>query len=731
MFVSKTKTMLTNSGVLLSLFHYTHHSSVASSSALVHLIESCCLDCDRMAPLKDPDWDTYRVWELRAVRQFPPPEKHVPRKTLIDKALAEWQRKSRQTEYADIVRALQKAEVEAGKADKKIYTIPKKLKAGNDALADAQRKRHQTLVASRKAWQAVITLLRDLRTEQEETDNNGDVIANKRAIDYTNYLDEQARARVAALEQSIKQSREARGSKLAAVSESEDQPDVEGNEVQATVQAAENGQTGASGDAATTGGQKSPSKGSQRSSGKRSASQLDEPGADSRLSEAQRPRKSTRRSSTAQSGPSDRNESGGALTNGNTSSMPAGAELNEDSDALRVGKNFVASWDAIEMLGPPDSEGSSRWRDELASLRDRATKLFEDKDVKIVPQLSKNTLGKVLANVQARIKEAETHTTALSQATLLSNASALPMQTKDFYARWNELLELAKSTGKYTEEWDKKIRARCPIAARLLINNGAVIVPEIRDDTDPIQELEDLAEMIKRVQAENGENSRKREKLRKDKYKSSKELGFADSGGASPFRGEFVFWKVIEVGGTSAPALWVCHDEDGHIIDRVAVKDVWVPDNEWSTRLPWVGEVDERKPREGTMHRVVSRTNSEYVVQYRAHAVMFREKVLRSYMELCRYGEFWDMWCDQMGDWQHEVRFSDRYLCVPAIWAFFECLAKAAHVMTFGCLPERAEPADWEGILHRDIKANNGTSSSSMLMAPSTDTCISFHDRSR
>jgi hypothetical protein len=280
------------------------------------------------------------------------------------------------------------------------------------------------------------------------------------------------------------------------------------------------------------------------------------------------------------------------------------------------------------------------------------------------------------------------------------------MKIKDLLSRWDKLNALANEAGEPSGKWRGDFIHLRAATKKILESEGWAIVPELTEDADAATVLEEIGKKVADAVKEMDIKVKRREFLRKDKLKSTRDIGFGGPRGENPIVGEYVFQKILGKGSYGHASLWVRYDEDGNIVKRVAIKDEFVKENKWNKPSTFFGDVQDRQPREAVMHRLISNQdpNALHTVKYLASALFMEEKLVRIYMEYCEHGEFYEVWvknCDtrEEGDW---------FLSAPALWALFESLTKAAHLMTFGAFPGEEEPAGWEAIIHRVIKQDNG-----------------------
>ena len=300
----------------------------------------------------------------------------------------------------------------------------------------------------------------------------------------------------------------------------------------------------------------------------------------------------------------------------------------------------------------------------------------------------------------------EEHTPAVPPFEAPSKSDSPAMKLKELLDRWYKLNELARKAGKASGKWMVDFIHWRTAARRILESEGRAIVPEIMDDSDATKVLDDVGKKVADAEKEMDIRVKRRKSLRKDKLRSIQEIGFGGPLGTNPIEGEFVLQRILGEGSWGIASLWVRHDAAGNIVGRVAIKDEFVKETRWNIPITFFGDVQNRQPREAIMHRLISNQDPDaiHIVKFLANALFLEEKLLRTYMEYCELGDFWETW-EKMIETRKK---GDQFLSTPALWAMFESLAKAAHLMTFGCFPNRQQPAGWESMIHRDIKADNG-----------------------
>ncbi|KAK4555832.1 hypothetical protein LTR86_007052 [Recurvomyces mirabilis] len=185
----------------------------------------------------------------------------------------------------------------------------------------------------------------------------------------------------------------------------------------------------------------------------------------------------------------------------------------------------------------------------------------------------------------------------------------------------------------------------------------------------------------------------------------------------NPFPGSLDQWQWAQSlgeGGQGHAGLWVRYDQDGYVIDRMAVKELWYDNPGDRTHKGIWKDIDlgVRTCLEDDVHKMLSGLESSgSIVRHRAGVLYDQLRMQRIYMEYCALGSLQDL--RQRHDTarreaqtaQDEEGMDSAIIPEPFIWSLLETLAEAAHLMYKGTLSSDGPP--FNDILHRDIKPAN------------------------
>jgi serine/threonine protein kinase len=161
---------------------------------------------------------------------------------------------------------------------------------------------------------------------------------------------------------------------------------------------------------------------------------------------------------------------------------------------------------------------------------------------------------------------------------------------------------------------------------------------------------------------------------------------------------------LIGSGGFGKAYLYVQHDDNGTIKNRVVAKDSdHRGDAAWDTKCNWFVEPDgERVPMEvKTMFDLRGREGSEYILKILNWRMSTKNRLLRIYTAFAPFGNMLQL-VSQYG-------IAEENIPEPYLWHIFECLALAGLLVERGDTDEleRNPPSDWIPIVHRDLKLDN------------------------
>ena len=131
--------------------------------------------------------------------------------------------------------------------------------------------------------------------------------------------------------------------------------------------------------------------------------------------------------------------------------------------------------------------------------------------------------------------------------------------------------------------------------------------------------------------------------------------------------------------------------EDSYFDQKPSQLHMWKDETAWATDE----DTGRRVPAEvQAMLNVRIKLGSEYIVKLLNWKMVEKMKMYRLYLELCPYGELFDIL-----DHEKETPKPE-----PFLWHLFECLAIAGSLMSHG---DEDTIDDWKVIIHRDLKVEN------------------------
>jgi serine/threonine protein kinase len=158
---------------------------------------------------------------------------------------------------------------------------------------------------------------------------------------------------------------------------------------------------------------------------------------------------------------------------------------------------------------------------------------------------------------------------------------------------------------------------------------------------------------------------------------------------------------LIGSGGFAKAYLYVQHDDNGAINNRVVAKDSdhW-EDAAWDTKCNWFVKSDgERVPMEvKTMFDLRGRERSEYILKILNWRMSTEKRLLRIYTAFAPLGNLLQL--------VSRYNEADENIPEPYLWHTFECLAIAGLLMERGEM-ENNPVSEWTPIVHRDLKLDN------------------------
>ncbi|KAK3708746.1 hypothetical protein LTR37_011267 [Vermiconidia calcicola] len=171
-------------------------------------------------------------------------------------------------------------------------------------------------------------------------------------------------------------------------------------------------------------------------------------------------------------------------------------------------------------------------------------------------------------------------------------------------------------------------------------------------------------------------------------------------------------WEGVPLGkgGMGVVMLHIRRNAHDAIVDRVAVKDTYVPHNAWTRFDQWDGNAAE--PTERThieikcMEVIKDRPGSENCVRIRGTPEVDDARLFyRICMEYCPHKSLQYLIADKKGGYYGTV--DNRRIPEPVIWSFFTDLVNACLLLHHGGVDASEAVPGWKSIVHRDIKLDN------------------------
>lgn len=171
-------------------------------------------------------------------------------------------------------------------------------------------------------------------------------------------------------------------------------------------------------------------------------------------------------------------------------------------------------------------------------------------------------------------------------------------------------------------------------------------------------------------------------------------------------------------GGQGHVNLWARVTRGGQVVERMAVKDIWLSATDWTSAAAWVGnvfDIEDRVPTEVHAMRVLrDEAHSDKTVSMVEWAPHWSNRMYRIFMEFCPYMTLWDVAGfnkvrqDEFPEEFERVddNLDNIKLPEPFLWHCFESLVQAA--TSLEC--KNTNDVSLEGkktIVHRDIKPGN------------------------
>ncbi|KAL8868594.1 MAG: hypothetical protein Q9174_004889 [Haloplaca sp. 1 TL-2023] len=155
--------------------------------------------------------------------------------------------------------------------------------------------------------------------------------------------------------------------------------------------------------------------------------------------------------------------------------------------------------------------------------------------------------------------------------------------------------------------------------------------------------------------------------------------------------------RPLGSGGYGRAGLWEKRSADGQVLDRVCIKQIKLPREQF--------EGVDKVPPEVKAHENLNQWHNPSIVGFRGHRRYPKSRALRIYSEYCEFGD--------LNRLIAKYRIKGHYFPEPFIWETFHHLAVALQALGKGPTPRLPNDADnpdnelktlW---LHRDIKPDN------------------------
>ena len=172
---------------------------------------------------------------------------------------------------------------------------------------------------------------------------------------------------------------------------------------------------------------------------------------------------------------------------------------------------------------------------------------------------------------------------------------------------------------------------------------------------------------------------------------------------------EWALAKYLGGGSFGHAHLYVGLDDSDHIVQRMVVKDAWVPNMMWAHTSIWYGDPASsgRRIMEVKIMELLLRNHGSDRVPQILHSDLWPEQQwYRIFMNFHGRGTL-EQVIDRYWD-KHRVTKQVTRIPEPALWAILHSLTQACLLMAYGGLSEDNHPRPgWSTIVHRDIKPSN------------------------
>nr|POE80018.1 g2-specific protein kinase fin1 [Quercus suber] len=173
-------------------------------------------------------------------------------------------------------------------------------------------------------------------------------------------------------------------------------------------------------------------------------------------------------------------------------------------------------------------------------------------------------------------------------------------------------------------------------------------------------------------------------------------------------------WSPFPTGPATVAALYVEHNHDMVVFDRMVKKTEFLSMRAWVDMTNWDGhdlrDGATRKPAEVACQQAVQDIKSQVevmgsvgIAQLRHWSLSNADQKYSVYTNYCPY--------KTLADLIHQYNAQDerKHIPEPVLWHFFRCMAEAGFAMQFGHTNWRdpTPVAGWKQIIHRDLKPRN------------------------
>ncbi|SMR41281.1 unnamed protein product [Zymoseptoria tritici ST99CH_1E4] len=233
-------------------------------------------------------------------------------------------------------------------------------------------------------------------------------------------------------------------------------------------------------------------------------------------------------------------------------------------------------------------------------------------------------------------------------------------------------------------------------------------IQDQQSEQDFLFELADVIDEQIKEQAENDEPE-------PDKPTRAKQLGFG--GERSGQTGSWRFLGTAGQGAFGHAGIWGRTDALGTVVEKIVLKETYSAAAKglaWDASWMWDGEPGTTPFEFSIIEKLGRLPDAHSIVRVRAFAIHDTLKMYRIYMEYCPHGTLNQLLVQhravKTGNLDADGMLVESNIPARALWAIFEALIAAIHLLHVGPLPGTHTGAfDAREVLHRDLKPENGT----------------------